>query len=193
MAFRKGQQEDRLQAKKAPIILFVAQILLVMILARYGMNFCFISFPDDTTALRMAINTFFIIFNVVMAMLAANAMLGLTSAKLQSWRKVVRSAIILFLMGIFYEVMDMLGIPPTSMNFSLWFVALLTAATLIIMFLPGVRKFYMPPMMDPPKVGAWIKYIFATPLVASKEYKFSYDDNSIQANDILDPDASGQQ
>jgi len=193
MAFRKGQQEDRLQAKKAPIILFVAQILLVIILARYGMNFCFISFPDDMTALRMAINTFFIIFNVVMAMLAANAMLGLTSAKLQSWRKVVRSAIILFLMGIFYEVMDMLGIPPTSMNFSLWFVALLTAATLIIMFLPGVRKFYMPPMMDPPKVGAWIKYIFATPLVTSKEYKFSYDDSSIQANDILDPDASGQQ
>lgn len=190
MEFRSGQKEDRLQGRKVPKILFVAQILLIAIIIRYGMNFSFISFPDDMTTLRLMINTFFIIFNVVMAVLAANALLGLTSARLQSWRKVVRSALILFLMGIFYEVMGMIGIPPTSLNFSLWFVALLTAATLLIMLLPSVRKFYMPPMMEPPGVMEWIKYIISKPLVNSKDYKFSYDDSSAQMKDLLESDPS---
>lgn len=189
MEFRNKPKDNRLQGKKAPKILFVGQLLLVMIMVRYGMNFCFMSFPDDMSEIRLITNTFFIIFNVGMAVLAANALLGLTSARLQSWRKVVRSAIILTIMTIFNEFLSWLGFSSTSVNFSLWFSVVLTVATLLIMFLPSIRRFYLPPMMDLPQIGSWLRYIIATPLVASKEYRFSYDDGSVQVVDVLEPDS----
>jgi len=189
MLFRTEKNDDMVQGRKVPLVLFVTQILLVMIAVRYGLNFCFISFPDDVPLYRLVLNTAFVIFYVSMAVLTANAMLGLTSANLKSWRQAVRSAVILTIMSAFYEILEYFGIYSASVNFNLWFAAVLTASTLLIMFLPSVRKFYMPPMMEVPPAKEWVKYVIATPLVSSKGYRFSYDDDSVQIADVLEPDA----
>jgi hypothetical protein len=190
MVFRNENKDRKLHGKKIPLILIVGQILLVLVTVRYGLNFCYLSFPEDMSILTIIWNSFFIIFDMGMAVLAANALVGLTSARMQSWRKVVRTAIILTVMSLFNEIISALGFAPNGVNYSPLFSVFLTVITLAIMFLPSVRRFYMPPMMDLPPIMSWIRYIVATPLVPAKEYRFSYSEGSQQIEDLLEPDTS---
>lgn len=171
----ESKDEKRLRSMKPPKILFFSQLLLFLILFRYAINFLFITYPEDVGMFKLILNFLNIGYMSIMGILAVEALLGLTSAKPQSWRKVVRSALIMTLSAIFVEVLKYFELYMSSLNFGLLISVAMTVMVLLIMFLPHVRRFYIPSEMEVPPVKDWIMFIFDRPIVTAETYRFTYD------------------
>lgn len=174
MSRSRNEEDERIKSRSPPKVLVASQLLLFMILFRYSINFLFISYPANVSLIGVITNFVNIAYISIMSILAVEALLGLTSAKPQSWRKVVRSSLILSLTAVFMEVLKMFGLYTSSFNFGLELSVGMTVLVLLIMFLPHVRRFYIPPFVEVPPLKNWILFIFATPIVTAESYRFTY-------------------
>jgi hypothetical protein len=123
----------------------------------------------------MSFRIFSILFSLLMALMSVNSVIGIASARPKSWRKVMRTSILLLLVNLGYEALQSIGIELTGAVFDNLFLAIMTAMTIGVMMLPSVRRFYLPPMTDDPPLTKWAGYVFATRLFPEATYRYAKD------------------
>lgn len=156
-----------------PAALYIAQFFLFLVIAIYftklsvlAMGFV-MNYGDEF----MAIVTF--IVDVVMMLVTIDAIIGIASRKPASWRKVMRSAMLLFLFSV-------IGVAIGSST-AVSYVALDPAVVAVIcipmaalMFTRSVREYYVPPMQECPRLARWIGYAFIVQLFPAERYEIEY-------------------
>ena len=119
-------------------------------------------------------NILSILLSLMLTILTVNSILGIPSARPQSWRVVIRASIILFITNFLYGCMEDLGLISTGIVFRIEYVGIIVLLVDIIMFLPSVRKYYTPPLSEMPPIKKWIMYLVNIPLVDAESYRFVY-------------------
>ena len=92
--------------RKMPKILIVGELLLSFVLLRYLMNFTSMVSPTEGDWLQVWVNLQSIVVSLLMAILTVSSIIGIPSAKPQSWRTVVRSAVLLNIINWFYIYLE---------------------------------------------------------------------------------------
>ena len=157
---------------KVPMPLAIAEVYLCLVIVRYMLNFSINLFMDVEDAGSMSLRMLSILFSLVMILVSASSVIGIASARPKSWRKVMRTSVLLLIVNTSYEVLPSIGITLTGAVFDDLFLALMTALTIGVMLLPTVRRFYLPPMTENPPLTRWMGYIFLTPLFREADYEF---------------------
>jgi len=173
----KEDEELRKGLRKMPPILLVGELLLAIVLLRYLLNFTSMVSPTEGEWIQVWANLQSIVVYLIMSMMTVSSIIGVPSAKPQSWRKVVRSAIILFFMNGLYEYLENRNILLSGVVFDIRLMAILMVVVVVIMMLPQVRKFYTPPLMETPGIKVWIRYLFNIPMDMADSFKFKYADD----------------
>lgn len=170
----KDRKKMRTDLRSMPRILIIGELLLAFVLLRYLMNFTSMVSPTEGDWIQVWANLQSIIVSLVMAVLTVYSIVGIPSAKPQSWRSVVRSAILLNIINWLYIFLERRDLLISGVVFDARLVALLMVVVVAIMLLPTVRKFYTPPMMDTPPMRVWVRYIFNIPMDVADSFKFKY-------------------
>lgn len=171
-------------SKRIPPVLFVAELLLFIVMFRYMFSFTHSTYPYSPEWLIRPWTIVSIVFSVVMCVLTIDSMFGIVSARPPSWRKVVRSSVLLFLSNVVYTIAYYTNffneyMAAAVMFIPNWLALIIMIAVLIIMFLPSVRRYYTPPMVDVPPAKEWLKFVFFTPLFKVDSYKLVYKDDRV--------------
>lgn len=156
-----------------PVTLYLAQLFLFLVIAIYftklsvlGMGFV-VNYGDEL----MAMVTY--VVDVLMLFMTIDAILGISSRKPSSWRKVMRSAMLLFLFSVIGVILGsttaagFLVLTPAA-------VAVICIPIAALMFLRSVREYYVPPMMECPRLAKWIMFSVAGQLFPAERYEISY-------------------
>lgn len=162
---------DRIRGFGMPPSLYVVELILTYTLVR-NMNLYFYVESMGITSLQNGLVAMvMVILITITTVLMVRAMIGLTSSDRYSWRKCVRTLIILIPMTAIYEAygLEYFFINP-------YLVMALTALSIVIMMLPSVRRYYTPQLRDVPPLREWIRFVFVRPEETAYEYRFVYRD-----------------
>ena len=160
---------------KVPVALAMGEFFLCLTIIRYMLNFLInmqISVEDAGT---MSLRVFSLMFSLAMILMTVSSVIGIASARPKSWRKVMRTSILLLLVNLCYEALDSMGVELAGAMFDDLFLAIMTAMTIGAMMLPSVRRFYLPPMTEDPPLSKWAGYVFATKLFPEATYRYAKD------------------
>lgn len=161
--------------RRLPLPLYLAEFFLFVVIAVYFAKICVMcaGMASDIGGPRTTILVY--VVDVIMMIATLDAVLGITSSKPSSWRKVMRSALLLFVFSLIGYVSGT-GLSASSlvvMN------PLLIAAICIpvgaIMFLRSVREYYVPLKQEMPPLSRWVKYMLFTQLFPARKYQLSYE------------------
>ncbi len=173
MALRKrGEGPDR---AKVPVLLAIGEFFLCLTIIRYMLNFLINLQIRVDDAGTMSLRIFSLMFSLAMILVTVSSVIGIASARPKSWRKVVRTSILLMLVNLGYEALQSMGMDLAGAVFDDLFLAIMTAITIGVMMLPSVRRFYLPPMTDDPPLSKWAGYVFATRLFPEATYRYAKD------------------
>ncbi|AMK13311.1 hypothetical protein AUP07_0254 [methanogenic archaeon mixed culture ISO4-G1] len=175
MVGREGGENVAHVGRKTPKILLIGEFLLAVVLFRYLLNFTSMVSPIEGSWLKVAVNLISIVLSLMLTILTVNSILGIPSARPQSWRVVVRASVILFITNFIYGFLEDMGLISTGIVFRIEYVGIIVVLVDIIMFLPSVRKYYTPPLSEIPPLKKWFMYLFNIPLIDAESYKFIYD------------------
>jgi hypothetical protein len=151
-----------------PPEIYLAELILAYVLTR-NMNMFFYMYTFPYTFEEWVTCSFMMILIVITSILAINTMIGMPSSQRYSWRSSVRSIIFQILVTVVYYVMDLV-----YFFINPWVLLLLMSITLVIMFLPRVRRYHTPPLREVPPLKEWVKFVFFRPDETVYEYRFVY-------------------
>lgn len=159
---------------RMPPVLVLAELLLLITVFRNIINFVIVVSPRDPTVSVVIVNLFSIGINAVSTLLAVNGMIGISSSRPKSWRKIARSGISLVMLDIYYYIMSVVGFTPRTIVMNSMVVIILMIVVELIVFLPSVRRYYTPPLFHVPPLKDWILFIGVRPLFSAESYKLAY-------------------
>lgn len=158
-----------------PLSLIVAEMFLLFIVGIYFTKICIVAMGLYVGHYKgmgiISLTTY--IFEIAMMFIAMDAMLGISSRKPKAWRKVVRSSILLFLISAIAWYGEFTG-SASLVTLNPLLIAPFVVIVLLIMFMPKVRRYYVPPMMENRPMMAWVKFILFTPLYTSESYRIMH-------------------
>ena len=165
--------------KTMPLILVAAEVLLAIVLFRYFFIITYCVCPTGYEWIELVPSFVSLTYSAAMSVLTVDAMFGIVSSKPVAWRKVVRSAMMLFITNLVYDVFMAMGAYTMGMFASRLYIDDLTSLAIMIvilaiMFLPSVRKYYTPIMLDAPHLRDWILFVFGKKLFRVEAYKLIY-------------------
>lgn len=166
--------KDQICVKKIPLPLMIGELLLIFVFLRYILNFTQLVSPSEGSLAVVLINLTSIVLTLLLAVSSVYAVLGVPSTKPSAWRGVVWSALILFATNFAYGILEEYNLMGSPVVFRNEVMAIIMIIVIAIMFLPSVRKFYTPPMMDVPPLRDWLLYIFLKPIIRSDKYRLVY-------------------
>ena len=164
MALWRNKGHDK---TKVPAPLIMGEIFLSVVIMRYMLSFTFTLYTIAEEVEEIAYRTLSLVFPVIMILIVVNSVIGIASAKPTSWRKVMRTSIVVLAVNRLRDIFSITGV-----MFDDAFLIVITALTMAVMMLPSVRRFYLPPMAENPPLTRWIGYIFLTPLFKEADYEF---------------------
>lgn len=157
--------------ESVPAALYAAQFLLFVIMAVYFTKLAMLAMGVTSGYGDQQASVIIYIVDVAMLLTAVDAVLGIQSRRPASWRKVMRSAILLFL----FSVAGMLvgtGMSASSLvTFSPIAVAAICIPVSFLMFTGSVRRYYVHPMLEMPPLGRWVVYILFSRLFPARGYE----------------------
>lgn len=106
--------------------------------------------------------------------IALDALIGLSSKRMKSWRKVVRSSIFLLVMTPIASSDS--GNVATYVTFKPWIIIAVVIPVITLMFTKTVRRYYMPMMAEDRPIIAWIRFLLWTPVYDYTSYRIHYDE-----------------
>lgn len=165
MSFRAKVRE----AIGMPPILLVVEVFLASAILRNLNMFGLESFIIDYGSGDFLKPLTLIIISVISSVFAVLTMFGLPSSNRYSWRSSMRTIVFLIVSNILYEYLG-----ETYINIlSLQDVLVFSAVCIVIMMLPSVRAYYVPPMKDMPPLKWWLKLCLLRPNDSHHRYEFS--------------------
>ena len=164
-----------------PILLIVEVFMAIAILRNLNMfgvaSFILIGDHDLGEYLRYG---GMIALAAMSSVFAVNTMFGLPSSNRYSWRSTMRTTVFLVISNLIYEYSG-----ETYMNISsIEQLLFLSAVSMIIMMLPAIRAYYVPPMHDLPPITWWLKFCLLKPNDRHHRYEFS-ENNSAPAVETI--------
>ncbi|MBQ7621737.1 MAG: hypothetical protein IJV02_04925 [Candidatus Methanomethylophilaceae archaeon] len=157
---------------KVPLVMYVLDVILAIVLTRNLWSFIvsiqsvkiILYNPDQGIQyLYLLLSSIYISYSTMLTMMT------LQSAKKESWRAAARRMLIIGVMGFVNEFLS-IGTPVMLFRETMIVVTI----AYIILFLPGVRKYYTPPLSEDKSILAWIRYILIKPKDWNYVYTFNY-------------------
>jgi len=159
-----------------PPVLLVVEVFMASAILRNLNMFGLESFMIDYEAGEFLKPLALIVIAVVSSVFAVLTMFGLPSANRYSWRSAMRTIVFLMLSNIFYEYLG-----ETYVNIlSLQDVLIFSTVCLVIMMLPAIREYYVPPMKDTPPLRWWLKFCLLRPNDKHHRYEFSENSETVE-------------
>ncbi len=156
-----------------PVPLYIAELFLFLIIAVYFIQLTVLGMGITSDYGDVVISVMTYMIDVVMIIATVDAVLGISSKKPSSWRKVMRGALLLFVFSIVGALLG--SVSATGLvALSPLFVTVVCIPIAAIMMLRPVREYYVPPMLDMPSIGRWISYILFTQLFPARKYEIDY-------------------
>lgn len=163
---------------KMPAGIIVAECFLVFILAIYFAKICVLSMglfvEGPSEGIIFSWNLLFLVAEVAMFFITADSLMGLSSRRPKGWKKAARGALLLLLftlMGSFIHgslaVSGLVSLDPM-------FVVPLVIIVMVVILLPSVRDYYVPPMESRRLLRAWIAFTAVSELYSSDSYRIRY-------------------
>lgn len=161
--------------RRLPVPLYIAEVFLFLVIAVYFSKLCVLTTGIVSGYSGMGEAIVVYIVDAVMMIATLSAVLGITSRDPASWRKVMRSALLLFLFSLI-GYFTATGETVTSLFImNPLIIAVICIPVGAIMMLRSIREYYLPPMHDMPPLGRWAKYMLFTPLLPAGRYEIAYD------------------
>ena len=176
-AVERAERIDR-QVKRherLPPALYAAEFFLFIIIAIYFTKLAVLAMAvtSDYGDPLASIVTY--VVDVIMLIATVDAVLGISSRKPSSWRKVMRGAMLLFLFSVIGALIGT-GVSASGLvNASPVLVAIICVPTALIMFTRGVREHYVLPMQEMPGLGRWASYALFGQLFPARKYEIVYE------------------
>lgn len=166
-----GRIASRVKEIGMPPVLFIVEVILTYALIRNMNLYFYLESTGIISTERGMICTAMIILDTITTILMVRAMIGLTSSDRYSWRKCVRTLIILIPMTAIYAVYELeyFIIHP-------FLIIAMMGLAITIMMLPSVRRYYTPQLRKVPPLGEWVRFIFIKPAETAYQYRFVYRD-----------------
>ena len=166
----RSQMKEIRRRNRVPSPVIVAELFLIVMVAVYiikvGLLAIYVS-DGAGTVLDVAMTVIYL----VLMMTAMSAIMGLSSRRVKSWRKVMRNCITFTLMSFVsafvYSSDSITHIVDTNPFLTL---AVLLLVMAMMLYSDSVKRFYTPTMMEVRPVRDWVRYIFVGELY-SDEYR----------------------
>ncbi len=162
--------------ERLPVPLYIAEFFLFLIIAVYFIQLAVLGMGITSDYGDVVISVLTYIIDVVMIIATVDAVLGISSKKPSSWRKVMRGALLLFVFSI---VGAALGSASATglVALSPLFVTVVCIPIAAIMMMRSVRSYYVPPMLEMPSLGRWLSFVLFTQLFPARKYEIDYGDS----------------
>lgn len=164
---------------KKPWAVIVAECFLLFVLGLYFAKVCVLSMgliAEVGSSRIMSKNLFVFLCEIVMFFITADAMLGLSSRRPKGWKKAVRGSMLLLLFTLIGSFFGVTGSVSVLVTINPVIVAPLVLFVILLMLLPSVRRYYVPPMECEKSLLSWIKFSFVSELYPQGRYRISYPD-----------------
>ena len=160
--------------ERLPIPLYIAELFLFLIIAVYFMQLAVLGMGITSDYGDVVISVATYIIDMIMIIATVDAVLGISSKKPSSWRKVMRGALLLFVFSIIGAVLGSAS-ATGLVTLSPLFVTVVCIPIAAIMMLKSVRRYYVPPMLEMPSAGRWLGFVLFTQLFPAREYEIDYE------------------
>lgn len=157
-----------------PMALYVAEVFLFIIIAIYFTKLAVLSMGLVSDYGDHVMNVITYVIDVVMLIATVDAVLGISSRKPSSWRKVMRGAGLLFIFSIVGSLLGAGMSASALLTLSPVAVAVICIPVAAIMFTRSVREHYVPPMQQMPSLGRWLSFAFFGQLFPNGRYEIDY-------------------
>jgi len=157
-----------------PPILLVVEVFIAFAILRNLIVFSIGTFIIDPSIVLDVEEELQILIMIVMSIassiLLIKTMFGLPSADRYAWRASIRSIIFMILANLTYQFLgdDFINV------LSLEEIILFSAISILILMIPSVRSYYIPPLTELPPIKWWIKLCFLRPIDNDYDYQFKY-------------------
>ncbi|MBO7352571.1 MAG: hypothetical protein J6U12_06655 [Candidatus Methanomethylophilaceae archaeon] len=157
-----------------PPILLVVEVFIAFAILRNLIVFSIATFIIDPSIVHDVEKELQILIMIVMSIassiLLIKTMFGLPSADRYAWRASIRSIIFMILANLTYQFLgdDFINV------LSLEEIILFSAISILILMIPSVRSYYIPPLTELPPIKWWIKLCFLRPIDNDYDYQFKY-------------------
>ena len=157
-----------------PPILLVVEVFIAFAILRNLVVFSISTFIFDPTYSMDLIEDLkvltMIFMSIASSILLIKTMFGLPSADRYAWRSSVRSMVFVILANLTYQFLgdDYINV------LSLEEIVLFSAISILILMIPSVRSYYIPPMTELPPIKWWIRLCFMRPIDNDYDYRFKY-------------------
>lgn len=162
--------------RSTPPALYVAMAFLLLVIALYFAKISVLTMGMISEYGQTLSTLLLFVIDVVMLMITVDSVMGVTSSRPASWRKVMRAAMLLFLFSLVGTYLEG-STAATFTTLSPVLVAIISIPVGLIMFLRSVREFYVPPMLDCPPLRRWIGFALFSQLFPARRYRILYGDN----------------
>ena len=160
--------------ERLPVPLYIAEFFLFLIIAVYFIQLAVLGMGITSDYGDVVISVLTYIIDVVMIIATVDAVLGISSKKPSSWRKVMRGAGLLFIFSIIGSLLGAGMSASALLTLSPVAVAVICIPVAAIMFTRGVREHYVPPMQQMPSLGRWLSFAFFGQLFPNGRYEIDY-------------------
>lgn len=160
--------------ERLPMPLYIAELFLFLIMAVYFMQLAVLGMGITSDYGDIPVSVLTYIIDVVMIIATVDAVMGISSKKPSSWRKVMRGAVLLFVFSVLTVTQGSLT-ATGLVALSPLIVTVICIPVAAIMFMKSVRSYYVPPMLEMPKLHRWIAFVFFSQLFPARRYEISYE------------------
>jgi len=159
---------------KMPVILYLVELMLAYNLSTNILAYSSLAVSFNLSTPELAARCIYILIsNMISAELSIRSMINMSSAQKKTWKLVCRTMLIQIAFIMVDEFVLQFSVSRTIVPTELP-IAALCLVCLLIMFLPKVRKYYTPPLMEVPDVKSWALYIFTQKSEKKYRYVFEY-------------------
>lgn len=157
-----------------PAALYIAEVFLFIIIAVYFAKLAVLSMGIVSDYGDHVASVITYVVDVIMLIATVDAVLGISSRKPSSWRKVMRGAILLFVFSVIGSIAGTGMSASALVTFSPVVVAVMCIPILGIMMTRTVRDHYVPLLQEMPGIGRWIAFAFFGQLFPAGRYEIDY-------------------
>ena len=170
----KMRKRNLLNSRKEnsmPTGLIIAELFLAVMCASYVFKLTgsAMDIASSEDLFPSVVNVFMLQMNLVFLVTTIFALLGISSRRTESWKKVVKSCFT-FTFSTFLSAFLLHSDSYThAFDFNPWAtLAVLTIVVMMMLFSYDIKKFYTPPLEKVRPTSSWARYIFFGKLYDSK-------------------------
>ncbi len=172
---KKDCVEGAIRKWMRPVSLFIAELFLLLIVCIYSSKICIMGMGllEGDYSGREVEFLIMCVFDIAMMFLSLDSIIGISSRKPQSWRKVIRAGFLLMVISVLNWIVG-ISIPGDLTTVNPLVLLPLVAIIIAIMFRCKVRRYYTPPLVEEKPLGEWIKYAVNAQAFDSESYRICY-------------------